>query len=270
MKKILLSVAPVEAIRHKIDQSALVEDILKCSELGTSMVHLHVRDENACLTEAPEFTNRIIEEIRKYSNIIIEISTGGVSDLTIEQRCVCVSEDMRIEAHSLNVGSVNLGEQVYINSPKDVVYCINKIKQYRKKAEVEVFELGHIYTTRELAKKYGFSLPVWFSVVLGHEGAAPAEEKVLKYMVQYIKSSFKAQDAIWGITHAHRTNFELINTAIAMGAETVRLGFEDSGYGSKQQEHYNWEIIKEFKEVCQNQDTEFMSADEARSLLNIM
>ena len=66
MKKILLSVAPVEAIRHKIDQSALVEDILKCSELGTSMVHLHVRDENACLTEAPEFTNRIIEEIRKY------------------------------------------------------------------------------------------------------------------------------------------------------------------------------------------------------------
>ena len=29
----------------------------------------------------------------------------------------------------------------------------------------------------------------------------------------------------------------------------VRLGFEDSNYGSKEQVCYNWEIIKEFKEV---------------------
>lgn len=270
MKKILLSVAPVEAVRHKIDQSALVEDILKCSELGASMVHLHVRDENACLTEDMGFTNQIIEEIRKYSNIIIEISTGGVSDLTIEQRCVGVSEDMRIEAHSLNVGSVNLGEQVYINLPKEVAYCANKIKQYRKKAEVEVFELGHIHTTWELARMYEFSFPVLFSVVLGHVGAAPAEEEVLKYMVQYINNSFKDQKAIWGITHAKRTDFDLINIAIAMGAATVRLGFEDSNYGSKEQVCYNWEIIKEFKEVCRNNETEFMNVNEARNLLNII
>ena len=256
MKKILLSVAPVEAIRHKIDQSALVEDILKCSELGASMVHLHVRDENACLTEDMEFTNQIIEEIRKYSNIIIEISTGGVSDLTIEQRCVCVSEDMRIEAYSLNVGSVNLGEQVYINLPKEVAYCVNKIK--------------HIHTTWELARMYEFSFPVLFSVVLGHVGAAPAEEEVLKYMVQYINNSFKDQKAIWGITHAKRTDFDLINIAIAMGAATVRLGFEDSNYGSKEQVCYNWEIIKEFKEVCRNNETEFMNVNEARNLLNII
>lgn len=270
MKQVLLSIAPVEAVRHKIDRAALVEDILKCSELGASMVHLHVRDENACLTEDMEFTNQIIEGIRKYSNIIIELSTGGVSNLTIEQRCVCVSEDPRIEAHSLNVGSVNLGDQVYINLPKDVSYCVNEIMKYQKKAEVEVFELGHIHTTRELTKKYGMPLPILFSVVLGHEGAAPAEEEILKYMVQYIKTSFKEREAIWGITQAHRTNFDLLNAAVAMGAETVRLGFEDSNYGAKNRVHYNWEIIKEFKEVCQPNETEFISAYEARRMLELI
>ena len=50
----------------------------------------------------------------------------------------------------------------------------------------------------------------------------------------------------------------------------VRLGFEDSNYGSKEQVCYNWEIIKEFKEVCRNNETEFMNVNEARNLLNII
>ena len=40
-----------------------------------------------------------------------------------------------------------------------------------------------------------------------------------------------------------------------------------SNYGSKEQVCYNWEIIKEFKEVCRNNETEFMNVNEARNII---
>lgn len=269
MKKIALSVAPVCAAEHEIDRNELVEDILRSAELGASIVHLHVREANAKLTANMEFTRTIIDAVRKHSDIIVQLSTGGVSDLTIEERCRPIYEK-DVPFHSLNVGSVNLGEHVYINIPKDVAYCVELLKKYHKVPEVEVFEIGMLHTTRELFDKFKLETPLLVSIVLGHTGAAPATPAALLCMEKMFREYFNEQEAIWGITESGRKGYDLIWKAIEDGAQVVRLGFEDSdclaGGGTARQ---NWEIIKEFSDFLTEKGMSFTSPAETRHLLNM-
>ncbi len=88
-----------------------------------------------------------------------------------------------VEANSLNVGSVNLGDAVYKNPIDEVRYCVDQIIKNRKIPEIEVFEIGMIRTVKELSLQYEFVKPILFSIVLGHIGAAPATVGTLKLMI---------------------------------------------------------------------------------------
>lgn len=262
--KVLVAVAPVDAADTVNNPEEIAADVIKCAEAGAGMVHLHVRDPHGQLTENLDHLKKTVDLIRASSDIVIEISTGGVSNLTIEQRCAPLFYD-KAEAVSLNVGSVNLGEAVYQNPIKDVRYCVQKIVETGKTPEVEVFELGMIYTTLQLAQEFKMKKPLLFSIVLGHIGAAPATIEALTAMRSFIPS-----DAVWGITHAHRVDNDIIQAAIAMGARTVRVGFEDSHYIDRNHvSQTNAPIVKNMVEMLKLMGKEPMTPSEARKFLNM-
>lgn len=230
VRKVLISVAPVAAIRQHLDAERLAAEVIACGEAGAAMVHLHVRDEEGQLTEDLTLVEKIAGYIRERSDIILQISTGGVSRLSIKQRCVPVRPEW-VEANSLNVGSVNLGESVYQNPIQDVRYCVEQILKYKKVPEIEVFEMGMIKTVWDLAREYPLLRPILFSIVLGHSGAAPATERTLRSMLGTLEEFFpEPGETLWGITQAGREDFTLIKKALELGASTVRIGFEDSAY----------------------------------------
>jgi len=224
MKKILISVAPVSAMEHPIDPKKIAADVIECEKAGAGMVHLHVRDSQGKLTPDLTVFKETVERIRGKSDIIIQASTGGVSKLTIQERCAPLYYD-QVEATSLNVGSCNLGDSVYCNPSAEVQYCLGEIIKTNKVPEIEVFELGMIHTVTELRKQFTFHHPLWFSIVLGHSGAAPATVEALIAM-----RSFIPEGALWGITQAHRRDYRIFTAALGMGASTIRVGFEDSNY----------------------------------------
>ena len=51
--------------------------------------------------------------------MVVQASTGGVSDMNIQERCNPLDYP-KVESASLNGGSTNLGEAVYINSFDDI------------------------------------------------------------------------------------------------------------------------------------------------------
>ena len=169
--KVLVNVAPVSAEDKVIIPEKIAEDVYKCYKAGAAMVHLHVRDREGRLTPDMSLLEETLAMIRRDSDIIIEVSTGGVSDLNIRERCAPLYSEL-VEACSLNVGSTNLGKAVYCNPIDDVEYCIREILKQKKTPEVETFEIGHTWTMARLMEKYDFADPVLFSVVLGHEGEA--------------------------------------------------------------------------------------------------
>ena len=150
--KVLVSVAPVAATDKVIIPEKIAEDVYQCYKAGASMVHLHVRDREGRLTPDMTLLEETLALIRRDSDIIIEVSTGGVSDLNIQERCAPLYSDM-VEACSLNVGSTNLGKDVYCNPIDDVEYCIREILKQKKTPEVETFEIGHTWTMAQLMRE---------------------------------------------------------------------------------------------------------------------
>lgn len=223
-RKVLISVAPVSAANNHVDPQAIARDVIDSAKAGAGQVHLHVRDANGALTPDLSVFKDTVERICAASDIVIQASTGGVSALTIQERCAPLYYD-RVETCSLNVGSVNLGDSVYINPIQDVRYCINEVIQQHILPEIEVFEIGMIDTVLELAKEYPFQDPILFNIVLGHKGAAPATVEALHAL-----RSFIPEGMLWGVTHFGRRSDFIFEEAVRMGASTVRVGFEDSDY----------------------------------------
>ena len=268
MHKVMLSVAPVSAAPHPIVPEEIARDVYRCYQEGASMVHLHVRDENGGLTPDLSLLQETVERIRALCDIVIEVSTGGVSDLTIEERCVPCGADF-VEAVSLNVGSVNLGKAVYRNPIDEVHYCVERLMKGRKFPEIEVFELGMIHTVKLLQEEHGLEDPLLFALVFGHEGEMPATKPALDHMLGFLKDTFGetalGSKILWGYTEAHRTDWEMVKYALSLGADTVRLGFEDADYlDPETQVQENWPLIRRAAELVRAQGYEPMTPEEVR------
>ncbi|MDD2354849.1 MAG: 3-keto-5-aminohexanoate cleavage protein [Lachnospiraceae bacterium] len=269
MKKILVSVAPVSAGDKNIQPDRIADDVFRCYRAGAAMVHLHARDEHGTLTPDLTVLKRTVDLIREKCDIVIEISTGGVSDLTIEERCQPCFVPW-VEANSLNVGSVNLGESVYCNPIKDVRFCVQQIIGNKKIAETELFEVGMANTLRELDEVYHFPKPMLIALVMGHDGEMPATRAGLDHLVSGVLDNFRKDDVIWGYTEAHRKNWNLMEYALEKGAGSVRIGFEDSDYLSPEKRvDHNYMLIEKAAEIIRSKGMDTMSPDEARKLLGI-
>lgn len=259
-KKVMISVAPVSASETVIIPEKIAADVLECYEAGAAMVHLHVRDRNGKLTTDMRLLEETLHLIRKDSDMILQVSTGGVSDLSIKERCVPLYSDL-VEACSLNVGSTNLGKAVYCNPADDVEYCVREILKQKKVPEVETFEIGHTWAMKRLMERYEFVAPVLFSIVLGHEGEAPATPEALAAMISMIPKG-----AAWGITQANRRDFSFLAGALGMGARTVRIGFEDSCYlDEKTKAETNRPLVEKTAQLIRAMDKEVMTPSEARA-----
>ena len=129
MRKVLLTVAPVchekenppKGVKVPYTPEEVAKEVLECARMGTGMVHLHVRDEKGKQIADLSHFSRTIDLIREESDIVIQGSTGGYAKLSLEERCVALN-DPRVEVASLNMGSSNLGEDVYINTLPDIRY----------------------------------------------------------------------------------------------------------------------------------------------------
>ncbi|MHB8131251.1 MAG: beta-keto acid cleavage family enzyme [Mobilitalea sp.] len=264
MNKVLISVAPVAATDKIIEPVKIAEDVIACSKAGAAMVHLHVRDLHGNLTSDMTVLEETLRLIRKETDIIIEVSTGGISNLTIQERCAPLYSDL-VEACSLNVGSTNLGKAVYCNPIDDVEYCVQELLKMKKTPEVETFEIGHTHMMKELMVKYSFCNPVLFSIVLGHKGESPATPEALTAMI-----SMMPKEALWGITHANRTDFSIIAAALGLGASTVRIGFEDSRYiDANTIVDTNLPLVEKTVRLLRAMDKEPLTPKEARKVFNI-
>lgn len=269
MHKVMVSVAPVSAADTQIVPDQIARDVIECYKLGASMVHLHVRDARGNLTPDLTLLEETVSRIQEECDIVIEISTGGVSNLSIEDRCrPCLPG--YVEANSLNVGSVNLGRSVYCNPIDDVEYCVEQILANGKRPEIEVFELGMIHTVRELDEKFDFVKPILFALVFGHRGEMPATPEALRHMVEYLYENFASSEALWGYTQANRKDWKMMRLALEKGASSIRIGFEDSNIlESGEIAATNAQIVAEGVSVVRDLGMEPMTPSEVRQMLRI-
>ena len=223
MRKVIISLAPVKS-GTPIDRVALAEDVAACVKAGAGMCHLHCRLADGTLT--PDTTEFIatFEEILSRTDVVVQASTGGMSDMTIQERCHPL-DYWRVESSSLNGGSTNLNGGLYVNTDADIDYCARASYERGIIPEVEVFDIGMIYNIERNAAQTDYRRPIFYNLVFGHKGGMQADITCLTAFRSAVPANAK-----WGVTHYGRDNWEFLAAAIAMGASVVRIGFEDSAY----------------------------------------
>jgi 3-keto-5-aminohexanoate cleavage enzyme len=205
-----------------------------------------------------------LDLIREGSDIVIQGSTGGLTTLTREERCVSLN-DPRVEVASLNMGSANVGEGVYVNTLPDIRFWAQRMQERQIVPELEVFEGGMISNVPKLQEDGSLTPPFHFNFVLGFEGPLPADPRNLFFL-----RAMLPKDAHWGVVHDGMTDFSLLAVAIGLGASIVRVGFEDSVYVAPGEvARTNAELVTKVVELVRCLGCDVTTPNEAREIFTI-
>ena len=268
-KEIIVAVAPVgrmvpEEVHNPTTPQEVAAEAVACGRAGASLVHLHVRDELGAQTDDLAVFTETVDLIRKDSDIILQVSTGGLSTLSLEQRCAGLGE-RRVEMASLNMGSVNFGEEVYINTLPDIRYWAGRMIETNVVPELEVFEAGMIHNAKILIEEGVLRPPYNFGLALGFKGALPADAGIIAFLVSQLPDGSQ-----WGVVHEGMDNLSLLAGALSLGAVVVRCGFEDgAAWVPGKIAKTNVELVEKLVELVKLMGYEVASPTKARAMLGI-
>jgi 3-keto-5-aminohexanoate cleavage enzyme len=273
-RKIIITVAPVCHVEKPVPENAfnpvspedIARDVIDCASAGAGMVHLHTREENGEQTSDLTVLSKTLDLISAGSNIVIQGSTGGLADLSLEKKCVCLNEP-RVEVASLNMGSVNFVETVYINTLSDIRYYAGRMRKNKIIPELENFDLSMVETCTRMADEGVLERPMHYNFCLGPGGASnlAANSRNIWYM-----QSLTEPGSHWGLTHDGMRDFSMLLAALSMGASVVRVGFEDSfWYAPGKMAKSNAELVERLAALVRELGLEPASPSEAREILGI-
>ena len=274
MRKIIITVAPVchtgkqipAECKNPLTPEEIAEDTINCYRAGACEVHLHTRDLQGEQTFELDVFRDTIRRIREHSDMIIQGSTGGLSTLTLAERCVCLDVP-EVEVASLNMGSVNFGETVYINTLPDIRYWAKRLDETDTVPEMELFDLSQVETCTRLADEGVLRRPLHYNFCVGPGNSSnlAATGRNLAFL-----TSLCEPNTSWGITHDSMQDFSMLACAIGMGASVVRIGFEDSFYYAPgKRARTNAELVERLVSLIRMMGCEPATPAEAREMQHI-
>jgi 3-keto-5-aminohexanoate cleavage enzyme len=208
-----------------ITPDEVADEAARCREAGAAIIHLHVRSDDGRNTQSAERFSRVIDAIRSKCDCIIQASTGGAIGMSLEERAsplVC-----RPEMATLNCGTINFGDDVFVNSRPDIRALASRMRTAGVLPELECYEVGHVEEALALASEGLIPMPLHFQFVLGVKGAIGAREDVLLFLRSLVPSS-----ATWAIAAMGRFQQPLTELGMRLGGH-ARVGIEDNIYISR-------------------------------------
>lgn len=241
----------------------LAQAAYDCEQAGASIIHLHVRDEHGNPTQSEAVFRETMEKIRaKGCKAIIQPSTGGAVGMSADERLQPLN--LRPEMATLSTGTVNFGDDVFMNSPEYIEVFAKRMKEFGVKPEIEVFEVGMINNALRLVKKGLVEAPLHFDFVMGVPGGIPGEPEDLLHLVRKIP-----EGSTWTVAGIGRYELSLATMAIVMGGN-VRVGFEDNIFYSKGVlAESNAQLVARVVRIAHELGREIATPDEARDILHL-
>ncbi len=234
MDKLIITCAPVgaEVTRHDnphvpYTSAEIAEAAIQAVEAGASMVHLHARTDDGQPSQDPERFLAIARRIRAVCDPILQISTGGAVTATTAERLAPLHHlelSRELEMASFTCGTVNFGDDVFMNSPTFLKELATTLRHLGIKPEIEVFEAGMVTNALRLIKQGFLAHPLHFDFVLGVPGAMTGGLHQLMFLVDQLPPL-----CTWSVAGIGAHQLPLATLAIMLGGH-VRVGFEDNLY----------------------------------------
>lgn len=197
----------------------------RCRDAGASVIHLHVREPDGSPTQASHRFEEAIDAIGERTDCIIQTSTGGAVGMGIDERAQPLK--CKPEMATLNCGSLNFGDDVFVNTRPQIRDLAGRITQAGSVAELECYEVGHVEEGLALHAEGALHGPMHFQFVLGVPGGLGAKEEHVKYMISLLPPG-----STWGVAAVGRFQKPMTELAMRLGGH-ARVGLEDNIYLSK-------------------------------------
>jgi uncharacterized protein (DUF849 family) len=267
----LITVAATGAEADKATTPALpvtLEELLataeQCEAAGAAVIHVHIRDDDARPTLDLGRLKETVQALRERTGLIVQLSTGGAVTDPFEARLRVL--DAEPDACSLTCGTVNFGDDVFVN-PWGFITDLYQLTQERGVVpEFELFDLGHVATLHRLLGKYGPPPGghVHCDLVMGVPGGMPGDVATL-----VAAAGALPEGATWSATGIGRTTLPVLFGALAAGGH-LRVGMEDTlTFAKGQPVTGNAELVERAAQAAALAQRPPLSPEQARTLLGI-
>jgi uncharacterized protein (DUF849 family) len=269
----------------------IANQAIDAAKAGASILHLHARDPVDGRPSAdPEIFAQILAPIKAATNAVINITSGGSTKMTLEER---LAPPLRFkpEMASLNMGSMNFSihpvaskikewkypwEQAYVEGTEDIIFR-NTFRDIRHilrdlgdgcgtKFEFECYDVGHLYNLAHFVDAGLVKPPFFIQTIFGILGGIGPDPVNVTFMRETANRLF-GDSYQWSVLGAGRHQMSLLTYAAIQGAN-VRVGLEDSIYlGRGQIAESNAAQVVKIRRILEDLGYQIASPDEARQML---
>jgi 3-keto-5-aminohexanoate cleavage enzyme len=274
--KVIVTVAQTGALVSKKMNPAVPEQPAEiaqsaydCYNEGAAIVHIHARNPDGSTTGSTEVFRDIHARIRQKCNLILQDSTGGGVNLTLEQRSECLAA--LPEMASLNMGTLvrTVGDSAgtfFSNSRAEIAGMVAEMNRLRIKPEMEIYNVTMIQESKHLIARGLIQPPYCATLILGmaYQGAQEADPMFLPTYIHNLP-----EQTYFTVLGIGKAQLSLGIMGMIMGGN-VRVGLEDNLYYKKGElAKSNAQLVSRIIRIARELGKEPCSPDEARTLLGL-
>ncbi|MGN8160186.1 3-keto-5-aminohexanoate cleavage protein [Salinisphaera sp. RV14] len=258
---------------------------IEAAEAGASIAHVHVRDpETGAHSHKREYFREIADRVRdSATDVVLNFTAGGGGDLFPELtgaegedrqiRAAAGSDlqspserhapigEMLPEICTLDCGSLNFGDMVYLNSADWLREHAALVQAAGVKPELECFDLGHVWFARRLIDEGLIDGDPLFQLCLGIPWGAEADPQTVLAMRDKLPAN-----AHWAAFGIGRMQMPMVAQAMIAGGH-CRVGLEDNLYLSKGVKADNAGLVDKARAIIEALGGDVMSPQDTRNRL---
>jgi uncharacterized protein (DUF849 family) len=243
-------------------------------------------------TGDPARFREICPVVAERTSAIINITTGGSSDMTIEER-LAYALQAQPEMCSLNMGSMNFSihpmaeritawrydwekpkiegmkHGVFKNTFADIEYILANLGEGGTRFELECYDVGHLYNLVYFIDRNLIKPPIFIQAVFGILGGLGPDPENLFVMRSTADRLFGRDNYHLSTLGAGRHQMSLLTMGAIMGTN-VRVGLEDNLYlGPGNKATSNAEQVRKIRRILEELSFEIASPSEVREMLHL-
>jgi uncharacterized protein (DUF849 family) len=270
----------------------IAEAAVGAADAGAANVHLHARNgTDGRPDQTPEAFAPFLKEIKRRSNVVVNLTTGGSPFMKVEER-ILPAKVFKPEVASLNMGSMNFGlfpmlkrfkefrhewersmlensrDLVFRNTYKDIEYALRMLNETETRYEFECYDTSHLYNLRYFLDEKLVKPPLFVQTVFGILGGIGPHPEDVQHMKRTADRLF-GSDYRWSVLGAGRSQMAIASMGAAMGGN-VRVGLEDSLWiAAGRMAESNSQQVRQVRKIIEGLGLEVATPDDARRMLEL-
>ena len=256
---------------------------VEAAKAGATVVHCHVRDPlTGQFSRDVALYREVMERIREADiDIIVNLTAGMGGDLEIGPgesptdfgpgsdlvgplTRLAHIEELLPDICTLDCGTLNFGDgnTIYVSTPQQLRTGARRITELGVKAELEIFDTGHLWFAKQMIKE-GLLVDPLFQLCLGIPWGAPADTTTMKAMVDNLP-----RDAVWSGFGIGRMQMPMAAQSVLLGGN-VRVGLEDNLWLDKGVLATNGQLVERVGEILTRLGARILTPAEGRTKMNL-